>query len=88
MPAANNEMVRIPKWVMVLTGTIVSVVFSGLLAWLTSMNVAIQQNAIDIASIKAQVTGQTKSTDELKAAIDRLDDKLDRLLHTLTERQL
>lgn len=87
MPAANQspDVLPIPRWVMVTIGTVFSLVFAGLLTWLTSMNAAIQKNAVDIAAIKVEVLGQAKSMDHVKSSLDRMNDKLDRLLERLSK---
>lgn len=79
-----NDTVKIPKWVMAISGTALSVVFAGLLAWLTSMNVAIQENSVDIAAIKAWAAAQEKATDEVNRSLSRLDEKIDRILERVS----
>jgi hypothetical protein len=89
MPTAKDETElhnpRIPRWLMVAFGSASSIAFTGMLAWLTSMNLSIQDNAVEIAAIKAKIDNAESNLDDVKIGIKRLNEKVDSLLRAIIE---
>ena len=81
--SSGSETVRVPRWALVIFSSMLGIVFTGLLGWMTSMNVSIQNNAIEIAAIKAQLNGTKDDLMDVRKGIDRLNDKIDSMLKVL-----
>lgn len=77
--AEDSENLLVPKWLLLSFGGLGSIIITGMLAWLTNMNVTIQQNAISIAAIKAEMQGNNRDVEGIKSTILRIDEKIDKV---------
>ena len=78
-----SQDVAIPKWFVSILLVAMTAIFGGMITWLTNMNSAIHHNSVEIAAIKAELTGHSKDSETIRVSIERINDKLDRLIERL-----
>lgn len=75
-----SQNVTLPRWVLAAIGSVLGILLAGLMTWLTSINMSVTDNAVQIAAIRAELDHSRSDISSIKASIDRVNDKLDRLI--------